>query len=263
MKYLISILSLVLITSFCGAQLVQKPFSGDFMTTDNLGNFYFVKDGEIKKFDQEGRLWFTFSDNRFGSIYSVDASDPHKVLVFYNDMSVVLTLDNTLSINSDIIELQDIPIYNSTLTCHSYNNTFWVYDEVNFSLSRMDYNMETLNHTGNLSVLLNQPIKPNFLVEYNNKVYLNNPESGILVFDRFGTYIKTIPLMGLKEFQVKENFIVYCSDEQQVFIYDFMDLESKEYLSEKLNNVSSVRMENEKIYSINDSGQFFINKIEY
>ena len=35
--------------------------------------------------------------------------------------------------------------------------------------------------------------------QYNNRLYLNEPESGIYVFDHFGTYIKKIPIHGLEE----------------------------------------------------------------
>jgi hypothetical protein len=46
-------------------------------------------------------------------------------------------------------------------------------------------------------------------VANNEFVYLNDPLVGILVFDIFGSYQKTIPILGLKKFAVKEGKIIY------------------------------------------------------
>ncbi len=99
-----------------------------------------------------------------------------------------------------------------TLGCSSVQNHFWFYDAMNFSLTRMNENLSQAATTGNLSQILRIDLNPNYMVEFANRVYLNNPESGILVFDIFGTYIKTIPVKGLKRFQVFETTVVYFVD---------------------------------------------------
>jgi hypothetical protein len=48
-------------------------------------------------------------------------------------------------------------------------------------------------------------------MEYNNYVYLNDSTQGILVFDSYGTYYKTIPITGLNTFQVRGDDLFYLS----------------------------------------------------
>jgi len=127
-------------------------------------------------------------------------------------------------------------------------------------LTRKDNNLLTTNSSGNISNLLNKNIQPNFLVEYNSKVYLNDPKNGILVFDMYGAYLKTIPLYGLKTFQVKDKFIIYVK-EGKIFKYDFFTLENAAINLIKNNTIVSVRVEGKKIYALTSKEEIIINKI--
>ena len=62
--------------------------------------------------------------------------------------------------------------------------------------------------------VINVSPEPNFLIEYLNWVYLNDPANGIHVFDIFGTYFKTIPLTGLDRIQIRGNNIYFFKDGQ-------------------------------------------------
>jgi hypothetical protein len=50
------------------------------------------------------------------------------------------------------------------------------------------------------------------MLEKSRKVYLNVPGFGILVFDRFGNYSKTIPLEIPGEFQVTDQHLYYFKE---------------------------------------------------
>ena len=50
------------------------------------------------------------------------------------------------------------------------------------------------------------------MIEKDNRLFLNNPGTGILVFDVFGTYSKTLPILNLKTFQVVDNSVVYYKE---------------------------------------------------
>jgi hypothetical protein len=64
------------------------------------------------------------------------------------------------------------------------------------------------------------------MVERDNKVYLNDPAIGVLVFDIFGSYEKTIPVKGLKKFQILQDQIVYFEN-NQLSSYNSFTLEKK------------------------------------
>jgi hypothetical protein len=93
--------------------------------------------------------------------------------------------------------------------------------------------------------LVGVEINPNFIMEANNFVYLNNPSDGILVFDQYGTYFKTIPLKGLEQFQLNGDQIFYENNGKlksyniKMFVENSLDLPvSKE-------EIKSLRFERE------------------
>jgi DNA polymerase elongation subunit (family B) len=99
--------------------------------------------------------------------------------------------------------------------------------------------------TGNLNRILNVDLHPDALLEYNGNVYLHDPMEGILVFDVFGTYSKTIPLYSVRDFQLSDAVIQYFSS-GKISKYHLRELWTKELkLDETVNNA---RIENDKLF---------------
>ncbi len=184
----------------------------DFFTTDNQSNIYVVKANELTKYDKKGKMIYNYSNKNFGNIDFVDASNMLRLLVFYKNFSQILFLDNTLSLNGEPVSLDKFGFQQTQLICSSINNGLWLYNQQNMELVRLDQALEKTQQTGNLSVLLNVELQPNYLMEYDNKVYLNNPSTGILIFDIYGTYYKTMPIKNVKYFQPIGNLVYFISD---------------------------------------------------
>ncbi len=191
--------------------LCKIPFEGGAFTTDNLQNVYVYRGNSIKKYDSHGKMLFNYSDKSYGAISSVDANDPLKILVFYKDFPEVVLLDNTLSVNGNPFSPADAGFPLTTLACTSHENGVWLYDAQNFQLIRLDVNLTITQKTGNLAQAIGVPLNPNYLMEYKNLVYLNDSAQGILVFDSYGTYYKTIPITGLINFQVRGDDLFYTA----------------------------------------------------
>lgn len=223
----------------------QIKSTSDFFTTDHLGNIYVVESHQIKKYGLYGTLQETFSNKNYGAISSIDASDPLRLLVFYNDFSYIMFLEDELSLIGSEINLVDFELDQTTLVCGSWNDGLWLYDPQDFQLKRMNQNLQITHRSGNISQLVGVEINPNFMLEVNNFVYLNNPSDGILVFDQYGTYFKTIPLKGLEQFQLNGDQIFYENDGKlksyniKMFVENSLDLPvSKE-------EIKSIRFERE------------------
>lgn len=184
MKKIIVILILIMGSSLY-AQVKMLPFNGNILTTDQFGFYYEVKNTEINKYAINGKLNCSYSNNILGVIASVDVSNPQKIVVYFKDFTKVLILDNTLSPTSEIIDLTRLELDETSLVCRSYNNGIWYYDPIRFELIRKDQELETTNSSGNLANALMINIQANYLVEYNNRLYLNDPKNGVLVFDNF------------------------------------------------------------------------------
>jgi len=191
-------------------KLVTKvPLNGGSFTTDNLQNLYVYEGNVLKKYSSSGTLLCTHGDKSYGDITLVNAYDPMKVMVFYKDFPVILFLDNTLSQNGNQINPADIGYPLTQLACVSHDNGLWLFDGQNMQLVRFDVNLTQLQKTGNLNQLLGIQLNPSALWEYNNYVYLNDTTEGILMFDGFGTYYKTLPFKGVKHFEVRGDDMFY------------------------------------------------------
>lgn len=242
------VLLLLLCLSFTAGDTLKTLYTirakADFFTTDNFGNTYLVKADEIRKYNPNGDLLKIYSNKNMGKITSVDASNALRLLVFYKDFASIIILDDLLSQNGDIINLLDLSLEQSDLVCTSFNNGMWFFNRENANLVRLNDNLQTAVNTGNLNRLLGSDLKPNFILEYDGYVYLNNPNEGILVFDIYGTYSKTITIKGLQHFQIKEQSLIY-----------FADGKLKSYQLKQLNTVdipffgvNDVRVEKDNYY---------------
>ncbi len=189
----------------------EVAVKADYFTSDNLGNAYVIKGHEIFKYLPNGKLFNRYSNLMLGNITSVDATNPLKLLLFYRDFSKIQFLDNQLSENH-LISLQDLGLEQSTLVCISFDNGFWVYDQISFSLIRFNQAFDKVQEARNINQNIGYEPQPNFLHEWGDWVYLNNPETGILVFDIFGTYFKTIPIKGVTNFQIAGDNLLYFKD---------------------------------------------------
>jgi len=176
---------------------------------DDFGYIYVITKTEILKYNLNGLFIKSFSAKRYGSIDFVDVTNPLKILVYYKDFQHILFLDNQLTASSNMISLENLGLEQTSLVCNSVNNSFWLFDKQNNSLLRFDEKSNQLVKLDNLKRLLNLDFKPNFIKEKNNYLYLNCPNEGILVFDMYGSFLKTIPIKDLSEFDIRNENIVY------------------------------------------------------
>ncbi len=219
---------------------------GDFITVDELGNIYIVDYDKLSKFDIKGNLLKTYDNKAAGGISFVDVSDPLKILLFHKDFSQIVFLDNTLSITGESIYLNKFAMEEATLSCSSYENAFWLYKPQDAELLRFDNSLKITHRSGNISQITGTEINPNYLIEYNNFVYLNDPEAGIMVFDRYGAYLKTIPVKGLDYFQIIDDRLLYIKD-KAIKVYNMKTLDEK-YLELPENNFIKALLWQDKLY---------------
>jgi hypothetical protein len=183
-----------------------------FILTDNIGNIYAIAEYEIKKYNSKGDLEFTFSDKSRGEIAFVDVSNPLNILVFYRDFHQLIFLDNMLSPIGDSYNLIENNLDQVSLSCSSRDNGIWLFDQQKFQLMKMDKNFQIIQQSAYINQILSKDIHFNYMLEYNNQLYVNDPETGIMIFDIYGAYYKTIPIKQLKSFQLAGDKIYYLLD---------------------------------------------------
>lgn len=186
----------------------------DAFTSDNIGNFYLYNKNEILMYDSTGFLKNRFSDKSLGKITSVDARNPLKIVVFFEDLPAIIFLDNMIAQNGETVWLQKLQMEQTSAVCASYNSGLWLYDRLQFQLTRVDQHFKITHQTGNLAQIIGTRLNPEWMMEEGNWLYVYNPLSGILIFDIYGTYLKTIPKKNLVNMQVFENTLLLFDGEK-------------------------------------------------
>ena len=233
----------------------------DYITSDELGYIFVVKDKQVAKYHPDGKKMYTYSNLYAGDITYVDTHDPLKILLYYEAFGQIEFLDHTLSLTSSTIELYKLNLELVNLVCASYQGAFWAYNPANFELVRVNSLLEISERTGNLQQAIGLAIEPNYMLERNNFLYVNDPSTGILIFDKYGSYYKTIPVKGLTSFQVFEKRIIYF-DGDKISIYDteLNELNSTSLPWKDARSVSvSLGLKPQRLYMLNDKALFFYN----
>jgi hypothetical protein len=110
----------------------------------------------------------------------------------------------------------------------SVSTCFWFFDQQELELIRVDGQLRKLANTGRLDQLLGISPAPVAMQEFDSRLYVNDPANGILVFDLFGTYARTIPIKGVDSFEVRGNALFHFVD-GRLFVYDMLSFAITEY----------------------------------
>ncbi len=203
------------------AQILGKAH---FYTTDRLCNIYLIDNNyEMVKYTPDGKETYRYNNNRLDRPSFIDATDPFNILVFYPDYQTIILLDRTMT-HTATLNFSDFDFFNVNAVAFSSDNKLWVYDELNFRLKKIDRNGKLIQESDDLGLLLDADFKPNFIVEREQKVFVNDPEVGILVFDAFGQYVKRLDFKGLTDFQVSRNLLIFRDENEEVQIFHLNSL---------------------------------------
>ena len=181
----------------------------DAFTTDELGNVYALQGDELVLFDAKGRSWLRNSLKTFGRISAIDAFYSLKPMVHAREQGQLAVLDNTLAVQGSVINLPRSGHPQAVLACMSVQNSFWLFDQREMALLRVDGQLKPMANTGRLDQLLGFAPEPLAMQEHDSRLYVNSPAHGILVFDLFGTFVKQLPIIGARGFQVRDGIIAF------------------------------------------------------
>ncbi len=227
-----------------------REIDGEFdqVATDNLGGLYTASRSELVKYTPNGDVILRNGLNLLGEVSSLDCSNALKLVVFYGDLSQVVFLDNQLAPRGEALQLDMLGYAQSSVVSSSYNNGLWVFDQLSFSLVRLDDRLQETSRTASLLQLLGEPIEPIQLIEGKQWLYLLDKQHGIYVFDLFGTYYKRIPVLEIDHLDVT-NGIVFAQKGSELYLFDPVAL-SEQPISISQDDVVSFAVHGEFIYRI-------------
>ncbi len=163
------------------------------IAVDRLKQLYLLgEDNQLRKYDPDGRLLFTFEDRSLGEPKLVDCGNPFFTLVVYPDFPAVVLLDRTLSAQQTV-RLTDWGLSFGALVALSPDNQLWTYDPLLFRLRKYNLDGKLLLESPDLNQLLGGPPTALQLVAEGTLVGLLDARRGLLVFDGFGQLADTYP----------------------------------------------------------------------
>ncbi len=221
-------------------------------TTDNLGNIYALTvDNQVVKYTPDGLEQFRYPNRTLGEASLLDATNPFRLLLFFPQHQTVLILDRTLT-DSGLLNLYRLGFQGVGAVGMASDGLLWVYDETSFLLKKIAADGTVMVSSSDLSLATGQPLHPVFLMEREQTVFLSDPSVGVLMFDAFGQYRKTIPITGLTEFQVMDDQLIYEQDGQLWSFHLSALIERPFSLPFDLGQTSKVQVANGMFYVLED-----------
>jgi hypothetical protein len=224
MKLLRMFLILTLFSACCFAfaQTQISNENADFMKIDPYGNIYAVKESQLSKFTSEGKLLYRYANHKLGVISSVDVFNPMKIMLFYKDAGMLVFLNEQLALINDPISLFDANYFTISLASYSTANQIHLYDNANKYLITLDFFMREISKTP-----INFPaFHPSKMIELEEKsLAFHDPESGVFLFDAFGTFNKLIPIITSLPVMITSELIYYTNNNEVLF-YNYKTLKS-------------------------------------
>lgn len=220
-----SILFMLFFITSCSAKVIHQdsssydlvkeiPIQARLIATDKLQQLYIVTNkNDVIKFSPEGKELFRFTNNTLGELTHIDVTNPFSILLYYPDYLTAYTLDRTLNKTGEFNFL-DLNLMDVAAVGLSNDNNVWLYDEVFFKIKKINRSGEVLRESENLTTQFGLQIQPNFILERENILYVNDPTVGVVVFDVYGQYIKTIDLKNLKSFQIIDEKLIYQEEDE-------------------------------------------------
>lgn len=210
-KYLIILLLLTTTVHAADSLTCKISMTSSYFTVDALSDIYYINQfNEIVKTHCGSGDLFTYSNKNWGRPVSIDASNPMKVLVFYPDQQTIVILNNQLAELSALQLRGNINVQNfqpSAICKHTGTDHIWMYDELSRKLFRLDETGNPLATSEAFDQLFTEPIEVETLYSANDKVFISSKNSGILVFDAYANFEKTIPLTFEVQ-QITANYII-------------------------------------------------------
>lgn len=171
--------------------------------TDRMGNLYIIsKTNQLYKYTPEGKLLATLNYNYAGNISLIDVSNPLEIYVFYKELNSLVFLDNNLAFRGDI-NLSSFGVGQASCMARSYDNGIWVFDVVDLQLKKITKEGDITLQSANVRQYTQaKTLMPSFMYDNNDRLYVNDSALGIMVFDVFTNYIKTLPIKGIVDFKI-------------------------------------------------------------
>ena len=197
--------------------------------------FSLQPDALILKQEKEGDFTAVSTDG-FGNIYLTNKD---------KNLNNVVFLDKTLSPTSEEISLNDLELPLIEAIAMSRDNNVWIYDTDAQELKKFNTKFNQIATSGNLMNIVNETWFPFLLKEKRENVYLADSTKGIMEFDFFGGYLRTLPFLVKNNFNIVGNNLLSITND--TLIIQDMLLANKKKIELPIKNIIDFDYSNQHI----------------
>lgn len=188
-------------------------------SVDRRGDFYLAHEsGTLIKYDSTGKKQLEYSPSQLGEISLIDAWNPLKTYLYYEEYQLLVVLDRFLNKVAEY-NLSEIGQGFIRLACPSQDNNLWLIDESYNGLLKYDPAQEIILYRIPFRDKTATKKKVVFLREYQNLLFVLQGNGNILYFDNLGNYQGTIETAAQSPFSFRQNTL-FLPAEMMVKSYD-------------------------------------------
>ena len=229
------------------------------VSIDTYSNFYIADNkGNVFKFDSLGKQQLQFSPLKKGDVSLLEAWRTVNIFIFYRDLQEYILLDRFLTTSQENFSFRQFNnndekrIGYARLANLASDNNLWVFDDEDFSLKKYNTSLnKVILHTP-LDLILDPSFYDlTYMREYQNLLFINDKNSGILIFDNLGNYKTKLPYKNVNYFNFKGN-VIYFLSENHLVVFDI-------YTSRQ----QAIPLPEEKIYNyvlLGENKSYFFSK---
>ena len=240
-------------SAFAFSRIIPGQFA--YFAVDNLENLYLLNNqDQLKKINANGDSAGVFNNVRkYGKLFSIDATNPLKLVLFYKNFSTIVVLDRFLNVRNSI-NLRKKNIFKVNAVASSYDNNIWLYDEGDNKLKKIDDNGDVLLATADFRNIFDTVPSPVKIADQDGFVYLYDPQQGFYSFDYYGALKNRIPFLHWNDPEVIGKGLYGYSD-TSLFHYQSGSLKLTEFtLPVSFTKATQIKAVNNKLYLLQPDG---------
>jgi hypothetical protein len=220
---------------------------------DNLGNLYLVyQNGQLKKLRPDGDSLAVFNNVRkYGKLYSVDVSNPLKVLLHFRDFGTIVILDRLLN-DRAVLDLRRHNLVQVKTIGQSYDNNIWIFDELDVKLKKIGVDGKLIDQSNDFRLIFDSTPSPQTIIDQDKFVYLYDPDKGVYTFDYYGGFKSRVPFTGWSDFTVINNSL-FGRDKNFLYRYEIGGLQLQQIaVPSFMNDAQKIVIKPGNVYLLKD-----------
>lgn len=166
---------------------------------DRPGDFYAItKSGQIQRFDKDGKLSVLYKAKEVPTIF--DPRDGARLFAYYRSEQYYQYLNPSFEVTASY-KIDPSFAIQPWLLCPSGDHKLWLLDGADHSLKKINVRESEVEVEVVVdSALTGNPEAFKSMREYQNFVFLLNPDKGLYVFNGLGHYLRTVGGPGIRSF---------------------------------------------------------------